>query len=70
MKNIGEINMERHYTVIYLKKPIHVPEYVDKINWLEDYEGKGAYALGGWSVFFEQEEDASMFLLRFGVDVG
>jgi hypothetical protein len=34
-------------------------------DWLESYEGKGHYAYGGYGVYFENEEDALVFALRW-----
>ena len=35
------------------------------LHWLVDYEGKGHYARGGTGIYFEREEDAAVFALKW-----
>ena len=53
----------------YLNVDTSVPTWDDRfepvIKWLNAYNGKGSYTLGGFKVFFSHEEDAIMFKLRW-----
>lgn len=35
------------------------------IDWLTEYDGKGHYACGGYGIYFQNEEDATVFALRW-----
>ena len=61
MKNNILINDKINYTFV------STHQRVDEIHcgWLDDYQGKGHYALGGYGVYFECEEDATVFALRW-----
>lgn len=64
MKNNITIDRNIDYTLI------PTAQRVDKIlggiiEWLDEYEGKGHYALGGYGIYFEREEDAAVFALKW-----
>jgi hypothetical protein len=37
----------------------------EQIQWLNDFGGSGHYSRGGFGVYFECEEDATVFALRW-----
>lgn len=68
MKNVGIIDTNKDYIRVDIKHPIHSIDFADMANWLHEYPGKGSYALGGWAIFFENEDDAMMCRLRWTGD--
>jgi len=61
MQNIGVLKDTIDYVVIPLHK--RVPN--DVLLWLDDYDGRGHFALGGYGIYFEREEDATVFALKW-----
>lgn len=60
MRNIGMLDSDKEYLWVPFTQGID-----NVIMWLNEYPGKGDYALGGFGVYFEDEQDATMFSLRW-----
>ena len=64
MKNNILLDKVIDYTRVEMRYKQEVNQEIR--DWLDEYAGAGHYALGGWAVYFEKEEDATMFALRWG----
>lgn len=60
MKNIGMLDSDKEYVWVPHKHGIDAV-----IAWLDEYAGQGHFALGGYGVYFEDEQDATVFALRW-----
>jgi len=64
MINKGELSMDDLETWVKIEWP-WVASNTRIIDWCNEYDGVGKYALGGHAVFFSHKEDAVIFSLRF-----
>jgi hypothetical protein len=60
MKDIVLLEWEINYT------HVQVPLLTDEqIQWLDDHESDGHYARSGTGIYFEKQQDATVFALRW-----
>ena len=66
MKDVEFLKMDENYTYIGFDRfGMGSDGIQDMVHWCTNYEGAGGFCMGGHGVYFEREEDAVVFALRY-----
>ena len=61
--NTVTYNLAKNYTYVDLASSPHWPSSV--VDWLTQYPIQGSYCFGGMGVYFDNEKDAALCILKW-----